>query len=198
MSTTAANTLPPVPPATARPLTVAEFAALPSASSAGDLKHELDDGRVVDVPLPGNVHARVSSNVNFHFRLAERNSHGKAWDEVGVILRRNPDRVVGPDACFFANRSLPVKVSPEGFLETMPDIAVEVRSKNDTLAELDRKANEYLAAGVGLVWVLDPIRGNTIVYEPGQSPRTLVDTDSLPAGNAIPGFNVAVGEMLQV
>lgn len=196
MSATTANALPPSPPVPPRLMTVAEFAALPNYGPGGDVKHELDDGRLVEIMLPGDTHGAVSGNVYFQFKLAERAGHGKARTEVGVILRRNPDRVVGPDVCFIANASLPIRLSPEGYWESMPDIAVEVRSKNNTLAELERKANEYLAAGVKLVWVIDPIRANAIVYETGQSPRTLAATDCLPTGDAIPGFTATVGEIL--
>ena len=49
--------------------------------------------------------------------------------------------------------AVPQKLSSEGYLETIPDLVAEVRSKNDTMAELERKAGEYLAAeneaGVG-------------------------------------------------
>jgi Uma2 family endonuclease len=31
-----------------------------------------------------------------------------------------------------------------------------VRSKNDTLAALERKAQDYLQAGAVVVWVVDP------------------------------------------
>lgn len=36
-----------------------------------------------------------------------------------MILRRNPDRLVGPDGVFIANRNLPLRYSPEGYLETI-------------------------------------------------------------------------------
>ena len=38
----------------------------------------------------------------------------------------------------------------------MPDIAVEVQSPNNTLAELRRKAVIYLQNGTQLVWIIIP------------------------------------------
>jgi Uma2 family endonuclease len=178
-------------------LTAADLAALPDELPSGAVKYELDDGRLIVMPPPGDIHGAVGGNTVLHLKLAERAGHGKARTEVGVILRRNPDRVVGPDACFIANASLPLKVSPEGYLETIPDLVVEVRSKNDTLAEMERKAGEYLAAGAKLVWVIDPIRSVAVVYQAGHGPRTLGPADDLTADDIIPGFRLTVADALR-
>jgi len=74
---------------------------------------------------------------------------------------------------------------------------VEVRSKNDTLAALQRKAADYLAAGVRVVWVVDPINRNVIEYRPGQPPVTYSETDTLTITDVIPGFALAVSLALQ-
>jgi len=36
------------------------------------------------------------------------------------------------------------------------DLAVEVLSKSNTKAEMDRKLRDYFAAGVSLIWYIDP------------------------------------------
>lgn len=73
-----------------------------------------------------------------------------------------------------------------------------MRSKNDTVAELERKAGEYLAAGTKLVWVIDPIRSVAVEYEAGHPPQTLSPADELTAGGIIPGFRLSVGDSLRV
>src|SRR5579884_2721201 len=97
-----------------RPLTAADLAVLPDDLPSGGVRYELDDGRLVVLPLPTYSHATAASNISTQLMLqGDRGGHGKARPRVGVILRRNPDRVVGPDACFIANASLPLTVSPE-------------------------------------------------------------------------------------
>lgn len=188
-----------IAPATPRLLTAADLATLPDDLPSGGVHYELDNGRLVVLPLPTDSHSAASGNVAAHLMIqGHRAGHGKARSRVGVVLRRNPDRVVGPDACFIANASLPLKLSPEGYLETIPDLVVEVRSKNDTLAELERKAGEYLAAGSKLVWVIDPIRSVAVVYEAGHAPRTLGTNEELTAEGIIPGFRLSVGDALRV
>jgi Uma2 family endonuclease len=199
MSATVTPVIAPSAAPVPRLMTVADLAALPDEMPSGPAKYELDDGRIVFMPSPGDVHSAVSSNVVAHLKVqGEWKGYGKARDAISVVLRRSPDRVVGTDGCFIANPSLPQKLSPEGFLETIPDLVVEVRSKNDTMAELERKAGEYLAAGAKLVWVIDPIRSVAVVYEAGHAPRTLGTNEELTAEGIIPGFRLSVGDALRV
>jgi Uma2 family endonuclease len=182
-----------------RLLTTADLAALPNELPSGPVKYELDDGRLVVMSLPGGVHGAVNANIVFQLKLqGDGRGHGKTLAETGVILRSGPDRVVGPDSCFAVTASLPLAYSPEGFLTKPPELVVEVRSKNDTPGELERKAGEFLAAGARLVWVLDPIRNVAVVYEAAHPPKTLTPEDELTAEGVIPGFRVVVGEVLKV
>jgi Uma2 family endonuclease len=147
---------------------------------------------------PGGDHGSAQSKLAGYLLLhGELAGHGKAYGEVGVILRRNPDRVVAPDACFVANSSLPVKLSSEGYLETIPDIVVEVRSKNDTGPEVEAKVHEYLAAGVELVWVADPDARTVTAHRANQSPQVFAAADTLTADPVIPGFAVPVAELFR-
>jgi Uma2 family endonuclease len=199
MSVVAAQVL--SPPATSVPhlLTAADLAILPDELPSGPVKYELDDGRLVVMPLPGGIHGAVNANIVFQLKLlGDQAGHGKTLTETGVILRTNPDRVVGPDSCFVVTASLPLDYSPEGFLRTIPDLVVEIRSKNDSVAELERKAGEYLAAGAKLVWVIDPIRSAANVYQAGHPPRALGPAEVLAADRIIPGFRLSVADALRV
>lgn len=181
-----------------RLLTAADVAVLPDDLPSGAVKWELWDGRLAVMAPPGDIHAAVDGNIIAELKLqGERAGHGKARTEVGIILRRNPDCVLGPDATFIANASLPLRLSPEGYLETIPEFVVEVRSKNDTVRELERKAGEYLAAGVRLVWVVDPLRSLVTVFRAGQPPQTLQPTDTLTAEGIIPDFKLTVADALK-
>jgi Uma2 family endonuclease len=179
-----------------RLLTVADLAALPADLPSGSVKYELDDGRLVLMAPPGDDHGRIQSRVVIAlFKYMESLGLGECRGEIGVILRRNPDRVVGPDAAFIANCSLPVRTSPEGYLETIPELVVEVRSKNDTLPELRDKVAEYLAAGVQIVWVVNPRSKTVSVFRLGQDSSELRIGDVLTAEGAIPGFQAPVAEL---
>jgi Uma2 family endonuclease len=167
----AASRIKPAPPRE-RLLTVADLAALPSELPSGTVRYELHNGRLVIVPPPGDIHGAVQSNTVTEFKVqGERRRLGKARSDVGVILWRNPDHVLAPDALFIANASLPLRLSPEGYLETIPDLAVEVRSKNDTDKEIADKVKDYLKARVKVVWVADPDTKTVTAYRRGAGPR---------------------------
>jgi Uma2 family endonuclease len=181
----------------ARLLTAADVAVLPRTLPSGDVKYELRDGRLIVMPPPGDIHARRQAKfVRYLMTEGEDRGYGEARAEVGLLLRRNPDHLVGPDVAFIATASCPPRVSPEGYLLTIPELVVEVRSKNDTQPEIDEKVRDYLAAGVVLVWVADPDARTVTAYHQGQPPTTFGANDTLTADPVIPGFAVPVADLL--
>ena len=182
----------------ARHLTLAEFAALPSETKVGPVRHELDNGVLITMLPPGDLHSVIESNLVFALKVfGEAKGYGKARvGEVGIILRRSPDRVVGADAAFIKNVSLPVRRSPEGYLETIPELVIEVVSKHDRKSRLDRKVQEYLTAGVRLVMVVDPQQRTVALHRAGHEAEVLRNDDRIQIDEIIPGFNLTVAEAL--
>jgi Uma2 family endonuclease len=127
----------------------------------------------------------------------ELKGHGKARTEVGVILWRGPDRVVTPDVLFIADRSLPLRTSPQGYLETIPELVVEIRSKNDSLKYVQRKVQHYLKAGVEVVWVADPAARTVTIHTTSGDPVTCGEHDTLQLPGLIPGFSMAVADVFR-
>ena len=127
-----------------RLLTIADVAALPSDLPSGAVRYELDDGRLIIMAPAGDFHGAYESNLVVDLKLqGERKGYGKArCGEVGIILGRGPDKLVGADALFICNARLPIKTSPEGYLETIPDLVAEVRSKNDRLAAVAEQGGQ--------------------------------------------------------
>jgi Uma2 family endonuclease len=183
-----------------RLLTVADLAVLPSELPSGPVRWELDNGRLVVMAPPGYIHGRCENKLAAQLMVqGEDRGHGRAaCGEVSVILRRNPDRVVGADAAFIATQSLPVRLSREGYLETIPELIVEVRSPNDTQPEVDHKVNDYLRAGVRVVWVPDPERQTVTAYRNGQTAEVFAVTDTLTVPDVIPGFAMPVQDVFAV
>ena len=181
-----------------RLLTCADVVVLPESLPTGDVRYELDNGRLVIMAPPGDLHGAIQLNIGYELkRQGELAGHGKARTEVGIVLWRDPDRLVGADAAFVAKSSLPLKVTSEGYLETIPDLVVEIRSRNDTLAELMAKADDYVTAGVRIVWLVDPTTRTVLAYRGPSEPQRLGENDLLDAGDIIPGFRLMVADVLQ-
>jgi Uma2 family endonuclease len=179
--------------------TIADVAELPSELPSGAVLYELDNGRLITMPPPGYVHGNVEGNLIAALKnQGEYRGLGKACSgDVGIILWRNPDRLVGADAVFIANPSLPIRLSSEGYLETIPDLAVEVRSKNDTQPAVQRKVDDYLVAGVRVVWVVDPAARTVTAYRRDVEPQVYGEEDTLTVDDIIPGFQLLVRDALR-
>jgi Uma2 family endonuclease len=180
---------------TERLLTAADLAAFPDELPSGPVKYELHDGRLVVMPPPGYDHARRQNKIGrFLDTEAEERGLGEACCEVAIVLRRNPDRVVGADAAFVLARSLPARRTREGYLETIPEIVVEVRSRNDWTPEVIAKVQEYFDAGVLLVWVIDPVARTVAAHRPDGSVTVARESDTLTC-DLLPGFVVPVTKL---
>ena len=161
------------PPAPfARRFTAADLAAMPDQLPSGPVDFELHEGRLVPMSPPGRRHSNLQSRISEALQSqGEKKGHGEAHSDVGVLLSKNPDTVVGPDNAFVTKHSMPIRESPENYLETIPELVVEIRSKNDTLAEFNRKAADYLQAGVQLAWIVDPQSKTVTEHRPGAAAR---------------------------
>ena len=181
-----------------RLFTAADMAQMPTDLPSGPVRYELHHGRLIPMPPPGDEHSAVEGNVVAALKVqGEQRGHGRARSEVGVVIHGEPDHVLAPDAAFITNARLPLRRSTEGYLLTIPELVVEVRSKNDTHAALARKAQDYLGAGTVAVWVVDPISRNVVEYRTGAEPRTYAETDTLTVEDVIPGFALPVSVALQ-
>lgn len=182
-----------------RLLTAADLEALPSELPSGPIDYELDNGRLVFIMVPpGNTHGAAQLRIGTQLMLqGELKGHGKARTEVGVLLWRNPDRVVTPDVLFVAAKSLPLKESPEGYLETIPELVVEIRSKNDSPKYVQRKVQHYLKAGVEIVWVADPLPRTVSAHKATGEPIVYTEHDTLQLLGLIPDFSMSVADVFR-
>jgi Uma2 family endonuclease len=188
----------PVQP-TFRPLTAADLAAFPDEIPSGPIDYELDNGRLVLITAPpGDSHGAAQLTIGSYLKfLGELKGHGKARTETGLILWRNPDRVVTPDVMFAAKKSLPLRISPEGYWLTIPELVVEVRSKNDSIKYIERKVEHYLKAGVQIVWVVDPTSNTIATHTAGGSRVVRGQEDVLELPGLIPGFSLPVADVFR-
>ncbi len=162
-------------------------------------RYELSQGEMIPMTPVGIRHGVVVMNLGGLLRnhVAGKNL-GAVCTEVGFRLGRNPDTVRAPDVAFIAKGRFPVEEIPEKFADFPPDLAVEVLSPEDTASELLRKVEEYLAAGVPLIWVVDPATRTATVYRSLQNVRILSSSEELNGEEVIPGFRCKVSELFAV
>jgi Uma2 family endonuclease len=57
------------------------------------------------------------------------------------------------------------------------------------------KVEQYLRAGVSLVWLIDAELRKVTVYQRGQEMRTLGEQDALTGNGILPGFSCCVTDL---
>ncbi|MHB8618353.1 MAG: Uma2 family endonuclease [Chloroflexota bacterium] len=119
---------------------------------------------------------------------------GQVSIEAGYRIGRDPDTVRGPDVSFVPHGRLSPEQRRRGFPDATPDLAVEVRSPNDTWKELTDKADQFLEAGTPLVWIVEPDE-SVEVRRAGLEPVTLGPEDALSAEDVLPGFRCRVRDL---
>ena len=101
-----------------------------------------------------------------------------------------------PDVAFVSWTRLPNRRVPtEPIPDLAPDLAVEVLSAGNTPGEMARKRQEYFAAGVRLVWLVDPEARTVEVYTDPHRPTVWHEADTLEGGGVLPGFALPLREL---
>jgi Uma2 family endonuclease len=125
--------------------------------------------------------------------------HGLGWtpnSECGYRCFPWDDRMVRrPDASFIAGARLKAEDLDVGYVGIAPDLAVEVVSSNDLFKEVVEKADEYLRAGVRLIWVVEPFSRMVYVYRTDGTISLLRAGQELDGEEVLPGFRCAVASL---
>ncbi len=158
--------------------------------SKEDFYGELIQGVLVEEMPPGVRHALIVAKlIALLLSYVEEKDLGSVLADAGIWTERNPDTVRAPDVQFFDHSRLPPGAEPAGYAEIPPNLAVEVRSPNDSHRALRKKATMWLNVGVQMVWVVLPETRCVDVYLSGQDSFRLSGTDSLEGLEILPGFH---------
>lgn len=174
------------------PLTIEEFERLPD----DEWRCELVRGVVVREPPAGFEHGRVANRIlHLLTGFVEKHDLGEVLaSETGFVLFEEPPTVRAPDAAFVAEGRVPFP-APPGFGRLAPDLAVEVVSPSNTIAQIHSKVLDYLDAGSHLVWVVDPTTRSVTAYRSRKEIRLLAEDEDLDGGEVLPGFQVKLSEI---
>jgi Uma2 family endonuclease len=193
-----------------RPLTPDEFfeVDLPEPDDGG--KQELVDGEVVEMPGVGGRHGEVDDALSAFLRAYVRARGGRAFGRTpadacyrlvlpdGRAQVRCPDRSVVTADALAAVGIPPTADLPKRYLACLPALAGEVLSDHDRKnpRAFRRKLDEYAAAGIPLVWVVDPDEQTVVVSDHvAGTEQTLRRGDTLTGGAVLPGLTIPLDEL---
>lgn len=170
--------------------TIEDLLAMPDDG----MRHELVRGELIEMGRPGNRHGRLQLRVGR--LLAEKiedSGLGSVVTDVGAVITREPATVLGPDVAVYLGRAGSPLDEPEGYLDTLPDVVVEIVSPGDSASEVDDKTHLYLDAGVRMVIAVWPKRRAVTVAMPDGITRDYAADDVVDLSPVVPELTIPVG-----
>ena len=189
-----ATAIAPPAPAPAKLMTAAELLAMPSDDGK---RYELIRGELIEKMPTGYPHGVVMMIIGTVLNLfvLPRGYGEVAGGDPGYLLEIGPDTVRAPDVAWIASG----RVTPgtPGFLNLVPDLAVEIKSPRNSNPAMRRKAEMWLSFGCRQVWVADPAETTITRYAPGAAPVVLTEDDTIDGGDLLPGFTAPVWSLFR-
>src|SRR5262245_57281829 len=177
--------------ATTTLISVEEYVTLPVRERG----HEYDEGRVIELSAQSIENAEIQSKV---VRLLGNFIDDAGIDMIvagptGFWLTPQVERI--PDACLIVRAKARTMEKFHGSLRGAPDVAIEIISPSESATELDRKVNQFLAAGVAVVILIYPETQHVHVFRPSIDIRRLGTGDVLELPELLPGLKVPIDDL---
>jgi Uma2 family endonuclease len=171
-------------------LTADELWKMPDDDS---VRHELDEGELIEMPPASEEHGGIESEIVAILRnFVKEHQLGKVYgSSAGYRLRA--DTVREPDASF-VRESRREEIKSRGFAKGAPDLAVEILSPSDSVRQLKRKVKQYFDAGTRTVWVVYPESREVNVLDASGEDRVLGTGEMLECPELLPGVSVKIDE----
>lgn len=159
---------------------------------------ELVEGVIVDMSRPGWEHGEVlMSLASFIYSHVRRHNLGRvAVGDSGFLLEKREDgkdTVRGLDLAFIRKDKASHHLS-SGWTTIAPDLAVEIISPGNKAADIRLKVDQLLEAGTTLIWIVYP-ELRIVVAHSQLGAQTLRESDTLPGGEVLPGFEIKVSDI---
>jgi Uma2 family endonuclease len=181
---------------TTRSITAEEFARRPKRDDG--CTEELVRGEIEIMSRPQRRHGAIQINIGSILKVWCRSAGLETptlTSETGVRIEGDPDTVRGPDVMLYKH-GLPMR-APDGYMDSTPDLVVEIRSPSDRTAKLRAKLREYIDCGVPLIWLVDSDNFTVTVYTGSLRGIEHDTADTLEGGDVLPGFSCKVEDFFE-
>ena len=156
---------------------------------------ELIDGRIVRKDV-GRLETFLTAELIFELVSYLRKNPIGFICTPDLLVRFSPEGLYAPDVTFTSRSRCPGgKLPREQVAEVIPNLAVEVLSPSNRTGEMARKIDAYFAAGVELVWLVDPQARSAKVHTAPDAFAALSESDSLDGGAVLPGFALPLAKL---
>lgn len=172
--------------------TVKEFEQFRRQPENSNRLFELIHGEIIE-KVPTQQHSLIALNIGSELRAyAKQYKNGRPGVEVRHQAPTDNRNSRLPDVSFTCTRSPLVE---QGSVPGMPDLAVEIKSPNDTIHEMRETAVYYLVNGSRLVWLVYPNYRLIELYRSDVDVEILDDGQTLSGHDVLPGFELPVTDV---
>ena len=192
-----------------RPMTVAEFMALPDDGN----RHELVRGELRVMPPPKGDHGLIETAILVAIdRYLYDTALTLGWEpregitaryklvgfiaggEFGVqfTLPDDPNQIRGADGAYVpADQLAAVSWDRKEYFPAVPHLVIEVISSSERADDVMEKVQDYLTGGALRVWCLYPARRAVYIHDANGPMRVVRGADAvLTDDELLPGFSV--------
>ncbi len=173
-------------------LSTEELERLPKPDRGGG--YELDEGEAVYV----SPNSLEQSKIIYRLcALLEEWAKSGDWGLVApdTWFELFPGVVRAPDVAFVP-RDRASNLDPKHPLKVVPALIVEVLSPRNTAREMSRKIQQYRDAGVELIWIVDPEKGEIDIHS-SLPLRTAKRGGNLSHDKILPGLSIPVSMIFE-
>ena len=156
---------------------------------------ELVAGILVEKPMGAYESMLAAEMIHLLLTFLDSNCIGFVYGESGSARMANRN-VRMPDVSFFRSDRFPDGKPPNLAVNAcVPDLAIEILSPTNTKKEMAQKLAEYFAAGVKLVWYIDPPTRTAKLYTAIDQLTEITADGYLLGGEILPGLQIQLGKI---
>lgn len=152
-----------------------------------------DGDLIIMAPTGGKTGFRNFELIGNFWTWSKKDGTGKGFDSSTVFSLPNGAKR-SPDLAWARNERWAALTDEEQerFPPLCPDFVVELRSPSDSLRQLRKKMEEYIANGVQLGWLIDPFEKKVYVYRPQAAAEIFDDPQTISGEPLLRGFTLDV------
>ncbi len=165
------------------------------------LGYELVDGQVVEVTPATPKHGRIAVEISLQLRkhLDSSSVSGHVYVDAGYVLglARDRERMRAPDVSFVSSATLDQHGGePErGWFRLVPDLVVEIDAPGRKPRIEQQRIQDYLDAGVRLLWVIHTKTRSATVYRADGSTRLVREEEEIDGEDILPAFRIQLSKI---
>jgi Uma2 family endonuclease len=171
-------------------LTLTEFLKL----STQDVNYEFVDDHAVPKVSPKYFHSALQKTLLILLSIWCKGK-GRVVPEWAIILRRKgKDWCPVPDLTYISYQRLPKTWQYNEACPVPPELVIEIISPGQTMQEFVDKSQDYFAAGVARVWVIEPEAMSIRVFFSADESQVYTG-DMLIVDDLFAGFELTVNQL---